>query len=181
MTVPTRERIRDAAGELFCEYGYGGVTVRSVADAADVSPALVMKLFGSKAALYGAATRAPRPDSASGGISPDQLGARLVHDVAERLSRGERDPWCQSVFLAWQSPSVEVERRAFADLVHRSIAEHLGDGIPRECLDAATCLLVGLAVGLRALHLRDDTHPCEQSRFLEHYATLVQSALAGRP
>ncbi len=181
MAVPTRERIREAAGDLFCEYGYEGVTVRSVADAADVSPALVMKLFGSKAALYGAAARAPRPTAPAGDVTPDQLGAHLVRGVAERLHRGVRDPWAQSVFLAWQSPDVEVERRAFEDLVHRSIVEHLGEDVPRERVAAATCALVGLAVGLRVLRLCEGTGDAEQSEFLDRYAGLVQAALEGRP
>ncbi len=180
MAGPTRERIREAAGELFCEYGYGGVTVRSVADAADVSPALVMKLFGSKAALYGAAAREPRPPAPSGEITPDRLGEHLVHEVAERMRHGVRDPWAQSVFLAWQSPDVEVERRAFADLVRRSSEEHLGESAPRDRVDAATCALVGLAVGLRALHLREHADLPEQQAFLDRYAALVQAALDGR-
>ena len=57
MTEPsTQERIRRSASRLFHELGYTGVTIRGVADDAGVSPALVMKLFGSKAALYAVST-----------------------------------------------------------------------------------------------------------------------------
>lgn len=46
-----RARVRDAALELFAERGEHGVTMRQIAERADVSPALVVHHFGSKAGL----------------------------------------------------------------------------------------------------------------------------------
>lgn len=46
-----RARVRDAALELFAEHGEDAVTMRRIADRADVSPALVVHHFGSKAGL----------------------------------------------------------------------------------------------------------------------------------
>ena len=43
--------IRIAAMELFGEHGYSGVTIRQIAAAAGVSPALVIHHYGSKAKL----------------------------------------------------------------------------------------------------------------------------------
>ena len=43
--------IRIAALELFAERGYSGVTVRQIAAAAGVSPALVIHHYGSKEKL----------------------------------------------------------------------------------------------------------------------------------
>ncbi len=181
MQVPTQERIRTAAGQLFRDRGYGRVTVRAVADAARVSPALVMKLFGSKAELYAAATRtvsaAPAPD-----VGRERLGAHLVQQVAHRLRDSESDPWAQGVFLSWQSPDVTVERRSFAATVHQIMGVHLGEetGISQR-VDTATCLLVGLALGLRTLGLREGASPKDQRDFLDRYAVLVQEALDGTP
>ena len=45
-------RIRDAAIEQFGQHGFG-VGLRTIADAAGVSAALVIHHFGSKEALYG--------------------------------------------------------------------------------------------------------------------------------
>jgi len=49
--VPTAARIRDAAIALFAKQGYAATTVRKVAAAAGVSPALVIHHFGDKATL----------------------------------------------------------------------------------------------------------------------------------
>ncbi|WKV16129.1 helix-turn-helix domain-containing protein [Janibacter limosus] len=46
-----RARVRDAALELFAAHGEDRVTMRRVADLADVSPPLVVHHFGSKAGL----------------------------------------------------------------------------------------------------------------------------------
>ena len=46
-----RARVRDAALELFAEHGEDRVTMRQVADLAEVSPALVVHHFGSRAGL----------------------------------------------------------------------------------------------------------------------------------
>jgi AcrR family transcriptional regulator len=43
--------IRNTALELFAEHGHSGVSIRQIADAAGVSPALVIHHFGSKRAL----------------------------------------------------------------------------------------------------------------------------------
>jgi AcrR family transcriptional regulator len=49
--LTTRARIRNAAIELFGRSGFGAVSVRSIADAAGVSPGLVIHHFGSKDGL----------------------------------------------------------------------------------------------------------------------------------
>ncbi|MDA2891125.1 TetR family transcriptional regulator [Mycolicibacterium sp. BiH015] len=52
-------RILVAARRAFADTGYAGTTMRSVARAADVDPALVYHYFGSKEALLDAATTPP--------------------------------------------------------------------------------------------------------------------------
>src|SRR5438552_6268987 len=47
----TRQRILDAAGDLFVQQGYGTTSVRQIADAAQVAPDTVYATFGSKTRL----------------------------------------------------------------------------------------------------------------------------------
>jgi len=53
-------RILSAARDEFAQYGWAGTTIRAVARAADVDPALVYHYFGSKEALLDAATNPPQ-------------------------------------------------------------------------------------------------------------------------
>jgi AcrR family transcriptional regulator len=47
----TRQRILEAAGDLFIRQGYGTTSIRQIADAAQVAPDTVYVTFGSKARL----------------------------------------------------------------------------------------------------------------------------------
>jgi AcrR family transcriptional regulator len=47
----TRQRILDAAAGLFIGQGYGGTSIRAIAEAAEVAPDTVYATFGSKARL----------------------------------------------------------------------------------------------------------------------------------
>ena len=53
----TRAAILKAAQELFAELGYARTTVRDIAARAAIDPAMVMRYFGSKDALF---ARRPR-------------------------------------------------------------------------------------------------------------------------
>lgn len=181
MTEPsTQERIRRSASRLFHELGYSGVTIRGVADDAGVSPALVMKLFGSKAALYAASTPEVGMPSTEN-VLFDDLGNYLVSRVVARIRTGENDPWAQAVFLTWQSPDPDVERRRFVEQVVTHVLRHLPDDEDgRARAHAASCQLIGLALGMWTLGLRDDASPAAQDAFVERYGALVQASLEGR-
>lgn len=176
----TQERIRRSASRLFHELGYSGVTIRGVADDARVSPALVMKLFGSKASLYAAST--PEVGMPSTDNVPfEELGNYLVSRVVARIRTGESDPWAQAVFLTWQSPDPDVERRRFEEQVVTHVLRHLPDDEDgRARAHAASCQLIGLALGLRTLRLRDAVPQAAQDAFVERYCMLVQAALDSR-
>ena len=71
-----------AAREAFAEKGFDGATIRGIATAAGVDPALVHHYFGTKDALFLAAVEAPAdpedllPEVLAGG--PDALGVNIV-------------------------------------------------------------------------------------------------------
>ena len=78
----TQEAILTAARESFLTQGYEGTTIRAVARAAGVDPALVSYYFGSKGDLFGAAVnlRVRASQEIATAISGDLLsaGPRLV-------------------------------------------------------------------------------------------------------
>jgi AcrR family transcriptional regulator len=85
-------RILQQARASFAEHGYAGTTVRAVARAAGVDPALVYHYYGSKEKLLDAATTPPQSfldQIVTAWQAPqDELGEQLVR----RLLRNWEDP-----------------------------------------------------------------------------------------
>jgi AcrR family transcriptional regulator len=74
----TRGAILKAAQELFAELGYARTTVRDIAARAAIDPAMVMRYFGSKDALFARATAIDLklPDLTK--TAPEQFGDTLI-------------------------------------------------------------------------------------------------------
>lgn len=89
-----------AAREEFAGRGYDGATIRGIATAAGVDPALVHHYFGSKDKLFAAALELP--------FNPGEIFARVLggglDGVGERLLR--------AVFAAWQDPGTRTAAMA---------------------------------------------------------------------
>jgi AcrR family transcriptional regulator len=88
----TRNVIVATARRLFADAGYDKTSVRDIAAAADVDPALIRHYFGSKAELFRATMGWP--------FEPTQIGARITSgdrdEIAARLTR--------VFFEAWEQP-----------------------------------------------------------------------------
>ena len=100
---PTRTptQILEAARTLFAERGYAGTTVRAVADAAAVNPALVHHYFGSKAELFVTALRLP--------FDPP----RVMADLVAAGPRAEFPARLVRFFVAtWRDPAAGPPLRA---------------------------------------------------------------------
>ncbi|MFF9410309.1 TetR family transcriptional regulator [Streptomyces anandii] len=89
----TRRVILDAARRRFLEDGYHAVTMRSIADEAEVDLALLSYYFGSKKGLFGAALALS--------ANPAELAAQL-------LSEGDLDTFperaLRRLITAWDAP-----------------------------------------------------------------------------
>ena len=147
----TRERILAAAREAFAESGYDATSMRRIAAAAGVDPALLHHHFGTKEQLFLAALRAPAdpaqlvPGVVAGG--PEGAGERLV-----------------TAFLqVWDSPAgtgaaALLRTAASNPLVARLVRELLlvrllrplltGLGVPAAERDARACLVASQLMGL---------------------------------
>ncbi len=88
----TRNEIVATARRLFAESGYDKTSVRDIAAAAGVDPALIRHYFGSKAELFRTTVGWP--------LAPDDLVARITGG-----GRGEIGARLTRVFLeAWERP-----------------------------------------------------------------------------
>ncbi|MFI7707885.1 TetR family transcriptional regulator [Nonomuraea sp. NPDC049480] len=90
-SAATRTSILSAARKLLIERGYEAMTIRAVAAQVGVDPSMVMRYYGSKAGLFGAAVdvdlrldQVPTPPA-------DRLGELLVRHFLARWEGGLAD------------------------------------------------------------------------------------------
>jgi len=146
----TREAILSAARVGFATQGYAGTTIRGVASAAGVDPALVNHFYGSKDGLFAASLELPAD-------LPERLLAALDGDrdgVGERLVRFYLGLWEDQVtagqLRAMMTSAVSHEQaasllRQFVNRLLTQLADHLA-GDDRELrVTLAGSQLVGLA------------------------------------
>jgi AcrR family transcriptional regulator len=112
----TKDAILAAAREAFAERGYDGASVRGIAAAADVDPALVHHYFGTKQTLFMAAMRVPIDPAA---IIPEVLAGGL-DGVGERLVR--------TLMRVWDGPA----GAAAAGFVRTAVANEMMSRLLRE-------------------------------------------------
>ncbi|WP_434616087.1 TetR family transcriptional regulator [Arthrobacter sp. A5] len=173
----TRTAIVDAGRELFGERGYNAVTIKDVAARAGFSPAMVMKVMGSKAELYTAsAPSAPNLDDAG---SDEPVGHQLVRRIVARRDRGEAEPWAMVPILIHDAPDPDVARTTFRTRYVSRIAERIGDRSPDfRRAKLVICALLGLGAGVRTLSvLAPDESDSEE--LIRQYGALVQSIIDG--
>lgn len=96
----TRDAILDAALVLFAERGYDGASIRSIAAAAGVDPALIRHFFGDKDTLFATAVadRSTIPERLAGSFSgdPDSIGERVTDSYLQLWE----DPKTRPILLA---------------------------------------------------------------------------------
>ena len=111
-----RERILAAALRVFAEKGYRGTTIRAVAAAAGVDPALVHHYFGTKDDLFLAALEMP--------VDPRELLAPVMAQGPD--GAGER--LLRTFLSVWDDPEIQVRLLA----VVRSVLDEDGATLLKE-------------------------------------------------
>lgn len=154
-----RAQILAAAGTAFAERGYDGATVRAIAAAAGVDPALVHHYFGSKERLFVEVVQFPvapaelLPEVLAGG--PDQLGERIARTF---LALGDdphtRDALVAMVRSAVTSPATAAMLREFISRGPLStIAATLDGPDARLRVELAMAQVIGMVVSRYVLRL----------------------------
>jgi AcrR family transcriptional regulator len=103
----TRAAILAAAREQFAAVGYQAATIRSIATAAAIDPAMVMRYFGNKEGLFAAAAEFDLRLPDLGALPRRQVGAALVEHF---LDRWEGDDTMMALLRAAVSHEAAAQR-----------------------------------------------------------------------
>jgi AcrR family transcriptional regulator len=178
----TRQSILDQARRQFANLGYRATTVKSVADAAGVSPNLITRYFGGKEGLFLAAAQveiAVEPVFAGELAS---LGARLAASIVQRWSgqQGE-DPLLVLQRAAGERPEAAEALAGFLDAHSlEPLRRYLrASGLADEEADARAAAIDAFVLGVstRRRVLRSDLG--DGGRLQEWLATSIQRLADG--
>ncbi|MGW6128552.1 TetR/AcrR family transcriptional regulator [Cellulomonas sp. NPDC055163] len=159
----TREAILGSARAQFAEHGFDRATIRGIATAAGVDPALVHHFFGSKDELFAAALELPfdaavMPDLLAG--DPDGVGERVVRHYLGVWADPVTGPHLQAVFrsVASRPEALHTVRRFVVEQVLEPVAASLGRDRPALRAELLGAQLVGVAFARHVVglpHLQD--------------------------
>jgi AcrR family transcriptional regulator len=181
-TTETRDQIVTAARRIFAERGYDGATVRAIASAAGVNPALVHHFFGTKQNLFVAAIDFPLEPAvvvqiiASG--ARDEVGERIVRVFLSAWG----DPVTQASLLAVVRSVVTNEQAAamFRQFAEAAFVGRLSAAlkVPRTRLMAAIAQMIGLAI-VRYVVRVEPIASAEDEEIVRLIAPMVQRYIDG--
>jgi AcrR family transcriptional regulator len=142
----TEAAILEAARALFAETGFERATIRAVAAAAGVDPALVMQYFGSKENLFAEATRWSRDHESVLDVPRAQVPAAALADLFETFEGpGGREG---AVALMRNCLTHPEANRTLRDDVLCSIAAGVARTIGGEDAELRAGLLAACVMGL---------------------------------
>ncbi|MFC4118286.1 TetR family transcriptional regulator [Nonomuraea zeae] len=145
----TRDSILEAAIESFVTRGYGGTTIRAVARAAGVDPALVMHFFGSKDKLFEAAIHGTMPVAlvieAIGG-DEEHLGERLVRRYLWLWEHPVHGPKLAAVLHAATATPAAAE--LLKELMSRELLGPIAGTLSHDHAEARALLAASQLLGL---------------------------------
>ncbi|MFE2045575.1 TetR family transcriptional regulator [Streptomyces sp. NPDC059477] len=179
----TRDRILAAAREEFSERGYDKTSVRGIAKAAGVDPALVHHYFGTKEQVFEAAVEIVAAPALS---APDVVVQGPLDGAGERLTR--------FFFGVWENPATrkpllavvrsavnnEAARTVFSRLIAGQLLRRIADEValpePELRAELAASQLVGIAM-IRYVIKVEPLASVDVERIIERVAPVVQGHL----
>ncbi|MDT5065802.1 MAG: hypothetical protein QOK02_1957 [Mycobacterium sp.] len=179
----TRDVILGAARRLFADTGYDKTSVRDVAAAAGVDPAMIRHYFGSKVELFRATMGWP--------FEPADIAARITAgdraDIGERLTRVFFEAWEQPDSrapllailrgAATHEESANLVRQFIQGHVYAHIATALGTPDAELRIDLAMSQLLGIAY-LRHILRVEPVASTPVDELIERLAPIVARHLA---
>jgi AcrR family transcriptional regulator len=149
----TRQAILEAARGAFAQAGYDHATIRDIAGAAGVDPALVHHYFGDKEGLFVAAMELPfDPDTILAALTdgdPERTGERIASMLLLLWDNTEtRNPLIAMVRSAVSHEDAARMLREFvAAAIFTRVAKELGMPDARLRASLVVSQIIGLAIG----------------------------------
>ena len=149
---PTKERLLDAAGEVFAEKGFHAATVREICDKAEANLASINYHFGSKERLYEAVVlhifhyamgKYPAVADRDQALSPEERLFAFVHRFLLRRLDKDRPAWHAMILSREHAEPGPALQNAFKKLIRKN----------QEALRAILRDLVGSAAEEQELRL----------------------------
>jgi AcrR family transcriptional regulator len=178
----TREKILAAARELFAEKGYDRASIRAIARAADVDPALVHHFYGTKEGVFIETMQLP--------INPAELLPKIIAAPPDKL--GETmvqvffgiwgDPDSRAPILAMLRSAMTNEQAAammrefITSALFARAAEIRGVSLMR--IQAAVGQMMGVAL-LRYVFKVEPIASASEDELIDLFAPTLQRYLAG--
>jgi AcrR family transcriptional regulator len=179
----TRAAILVAAREAFAAKGYSGASVRAIAAAAGVDPALVHHYFGSKEDLFVAVLQPPVDPRevlapiAAGGV--DGAGERLVRLFLTVWDSEEtRLPLLALVRGVFEPGGERLVRDGFLRVVLGPVVAGLGVDEPERRVGLVASQLMGLVMARYVVRL-EPLASAPADELVATYAPVIQGYLAG--
>ena len=163
----TREAILAAARDAFAELGFDRATIRGIAAAAGVDPALVLHYFGSKEQLFGDALQIPvKP----GEVLRQVMGQR-VDDMGATLVRTFLEAWEPEES---RSPLVAMVRSAMTNETALALVR---DYLGRRVFGPITQALAAPDAELRATLVGSQFIGLAMMRYIAHIEPLASASV----
>jgi AcrR family transcriptional regulator len=161
-SAASRDRLLQAARELFGSRGFDRTTTREIGELADVDPTMIARYFGGKVQLFTAVLRAEGAAEGLGDLrDPDRLGSLL-----DRIERQGPGPIIQAAVRPYDDPAaqeaacVELDRRIVGPLRERFV--RAGDDRAELRAELLTAAFIGVILGRHSGvfgHLAEATTP----------------------
>lgn len=169
--------ILDAAGVAFATRTYSEITLKEIADDADVSAPLVIKYYGSKEALFDTLVDFHRAAALLFDRPRESVGERFI-----TLPTQQNEPHTPlSVNILFMSGSSEENNRKLRENYSRQVIDSLAARLPRTQTrvraELATSMVIGLAIMRRRVVREFTTGSVDE--FIVGCAPLVQQLIDG--
>ncbi|MEV4253181.1 TetR family transcriptional regulator [Spirillospora sp. NPDC049652] len=135
----TREQILAAAREMFADKGFDGASLRGIARAAGVDPALVHHYFGNKEGVFVAAMRFP--------VNPAELLPKVMSVEPDRV--GEQ--FAREFIAIWDDPE---KRAPIVAMLRTAMTNERAAALMREFITSALLERVAAARDVPLLRLQ---------------------------